>query len=42
MRPGIVFRLLFDFLGVGLFKQSRELRTQLREMIKKLCVGKVV
>jgi len=25
-----------------LFKQSRELRTQLREMIKKLCVGKVV
>ena len=42
MRPGILFRLLFDFLGVGLFKQSRELRTQLREMIKKLCIGKIV
>ena len=42
MRPGILFRLLFDFLGVWLFKQRRELRTQLREMIKKLCIGKIV
>jgi hypothetical protein len=42
MRSGILLSLSFDFLGVGLFKQSRELRTQLREMIKKLCVGKIV
>jgi hypothetical protein len=42
MRPGILLRLSFDFLGVGLFKQSRELRTQLREMIEKLCIGKIV
>lgn len=42
MRPGVLLRLSFDFLGVGLFEQSRELRTQLREMIKKLCIGKIV
>jgi hypothetical protein len=42
MRPGILLRLSFDFPGVGLFKESRELRTQLREMIKKLCIGKIV
>jgi hypothetical protein len=42
MRPGILLRLSFDFLGVGLFKQRRELRTQLREMIEKLCIGKIV
>jgi len=42
MRPGILLCFSFDFLGVGLFKQSRELRTQLREMIEKLCIGKIV
>jgi hypothetical protein len=34
MRPGILPRLSLDFLSIGLFEESRELSTELREMIK--------
>lgn len=42
MRPGILLRLLFDFLGVGLFEECCQLSAELREMIKELCIGKIV
>ena len=42
MRPGILPRLSLDFLSIGLFEESRELSAELREMIKQLCVGKIV
>ncbi len=42
MRPGILPRLSLDFLGIGLFEESRQLRAELREMIKQLCIGKIV
>ena len=42
MRPGILLRLSFDFPGVGLFEESRQLGAELREMIKQLCIGKIV
>jgi hypothetical protein len=41
VRPGVLPRLPLDLLGIGLFEESRELRTQLREMIKKLCISKI-
>jgi hypothetical protein len=34
VRPGILLRLLFDFLGVGLFEECCQLSAELREMIK--------
>jgi len=42
MRPGILLRLSLDLFSVGLFEESRELGAELREMIKQLCVGKIV
>ena len=42
MRSGILPRLSLDLLGIGLFEESRELRAELREMIKQLCIGKIV
>ena len=42
MRPGILPRLSLDILCIGLFEQSRELSAELREMIKQLCIGKIV
>ena len=42
MRPGILPRLSLDLLGIGLFEESRELSAELREMIKQLCIGKIV
>ena len=42
MRPGILPRLSLDLLGIGLFEESRQLRAELREMIKQLCIGKIV
>ena len=42
MRPGILPRLSLDFLSIGLFEESRQLSAELREMIKQLCIGKIV
>ena len=42
MRPGILPRLSLDLLGIGLFEESRQLRAELREMIKQLCIRKIV
>lgn len=42
MRPGILLRLSLDLLGVGLFEESRQLPAELREMIKQLCIRKIV
>jgi hypothetical protein len=42
VRPGILSRFSLDLLGIGLFEESRQLRAQLREMIKKLCIRKIV
>ena len=42
MGSRILFRLSLDFLGIGLFKESRQLRAELREMIKQLRISKVV
>ena len=42
MRPGILPRLSLDFLSIGLFEESRELSAELREMIKQLCIRKIV
>ena len=42
MRPGILLRLSLDLLGIRLFEESRQLRAQLREMIKQLCIRKIV
>ena len=42
MRPGILPRLSFDLLGIGLFEESRQLRAKLWEMIKQLCIRKIV
>ena len=41
MRPGVLPRLPLDLLGIGLFEESRQLRAELREMIKQLCIGKI-
>jgi hypothetical protein len=42
VRPGILLRLSLDFLGIGLFEESRQLRAELWEMIKQLRVRKIV
>ena len=42
MRPGILPRLSLDLLGIGLFEESRQLSAELREMIKQLCIRKIV
>jgi hypothetical protein len=42
VRPGILPRLSLDFLGIGLFEQSCEFRAKLGEMIKQLCIRKIV
>ena len=42
MRPGILPRLSLDFLGIGLFEESRQFRAELWEMIEQLRVGKIV
>lgn len=42
MGPGVLPRLSLDFLSIGLFEESRELSAELREMIKQLCIGKIV
>jgi len=40
--PGVLLRLSLDLLGIGLFEESCQLRAELREMIKQLCIGKIV
>ena len=42
MRPGILPSLSLDLLGIGLFEESRQLRAQLGQMIKQLCICKIV
>jgi hypothetical protein len=42
VRPGILPRLSLDLLGIGLFEESRQLRAEFREMIKQLCIRKIV
>ena len=42
MRPGILLRLSFDLLGIGMFEERSQLRAELREMIKQLCIGKII
>ena len=42
MRPGILPRLSLDLLGIGLFEESRQFSAELREMIKQLCIGKII
>ena len=42
MRPGILPRLSLDLLSIGLFEKSRQLRAELGEMIKQLCIRKIV
>jgi hypothetical protein len=42
VRPGILPRLSFDLLRIGLFEESRQLRAELGEMIKQLCIREIV
>ena len=42
MGPGVLLRLSLDLLGIGLFEESSQLRAELGEMIKQLCIGKIV
>ena len=42
MRPGILLRLSLDFLGVWLFEESRQLRTEFGEMVEQLRISKIV
>ena len=42
MGPGVLPRLSLDPLGIGLFEEGSQLRAELREMIKQLCIGKIV
>ena len=42
MRPGILPRLSLDLLGIGLFEESCQFRAKLGEMIKQLCIRKIV
>jgi hypothetical protein len=42
VRPCILPRLSLDVLGIRLLEESCQLRAKLREMIKKLCVRKIV
>ena len=36
MRPGILPRLSLELLGIGLFKESRQLRAELGKMRRKI------
>jgi len=42
VRPCILLRFSLDVLGIGLFEESCQLRAKLGEMIKKLCIRKIV
>jgi hypothetical protein len=42
VRSGILPRLPLNLLGIGLFEESRQLGAELREMIKQLCVRKII
>ena len=42
MRPGILSRLLLNLLSIGVFEESRQFCAELGEMIKQLCISKVV
>ncbi len=42
MGSGVLPRLSLDLLGIGLFEESRQLRAELREMIKQLCIGEIL
>jgi hypothetical protein len=42
VRSGILPRLLLDIPGIGLFEERCQLRTELGEMIKQLCIRKIV
>ena len=42
MRPGVLPRLPLDLLGIGMFEERSQLRAELREMIKQLCIGKII
>ena len=42
MRPGILPSLSLDLVGIGLFEERRQLRAQLGQMIKQLCICKIV
>ena len=42
MRPGILPRLSLDLLGIRLFEESCQLRAELGQMIKQLCIRKIV
>jgi hypothetical protein len=42
VRPGILSRLLVNLLSIGVFEESRQFRAELGEMIKQLCISKVV
>ena len=42
VRPGILPRLSLDLLGIGMFEERSQLRAELREMIKQLCIGNIV
>ena len=42
VRPGILPRLSLDFLGIGLFEESCQLCAELGQMIKQLCICKIV
>src|SRR5215472_299042 len=42
MRPGILSRLSFDRLGIGVFEESPQLGAELGEMIKQLRICKIL
>jgi len=42
VRPRILLRLSLDFLGVWLFEESRQLRTEFGEMVEQLRISKIV
>ena len=42
MRTRILLRLSLDFLGVWLFEESRQLRTEFGEMVEQLRISKIV
>jgi len=42
VRSGILPRLSLDLLGIGLFEESCQLRAEFGQMIKQLCIRKIV
>jgi hypothetical protein len=42
VRPGILPRLSLDLLGIGVFEESCQFCAKLGEMIKQLCIRKIV